>query len=139
MPLCGTLFLVAFEPQLAATAPTGAVGSPSCEQPTGATVAPANPNAGIISMMTEWLAEHEAISQMDAWWQARTQLPNAPAGTPAPPKEATSQMDAWWRERTLLEHALAQKPVPPVQHRRHRGYSVSRMTEFGCPPSVCFR
>ena len=138
--LWGALSLVAFEAPVAATAPIGAVGSPSCEQPTGPTAAPAPTSpADITSMMRQWLAEHEAVSRMDAWWQERTPLPNAPASTPAPLKEATSQMDAWWRERTLLGHAFARKPVPPVQHRRHRGYSVSPVTEFGCPPSVCFK
>ena len=135
MTLWGALSLVAFEAPLAATAPIGAVGSTSCEQPTGPTAAPAPTSQA--DKMRQWLAEHEAVSRMDAWWKERTPLPNAPPSTPAPLKEATSQMDAWWRERTLLGHALARKRVPPVQHRRHRDYSVSPMTEFGCPPSVC--
>ena len=138
MTLWSALSLVAFEAPVAATAPIGAVGSPSCEQPTGPTAAPAPTSpADMTSMMRQWLAEHEAVSRMDAWWQERTPLPNAPASTSAPLNEATSQMDAWWRERTLL--AQARKPVPPVKHRRHRGYFVSPMTEFGCPPSVCFK
>jgi hypothetical protein len=138
MTLWGALSLVAFEPPVAVTAPIGGAGSPSCEQPSGPTAAPApTSQTDTMSMMRQWLAEYEAVSQMDAWWQERTWLPDAPASTPSHLKEGTSQMDAWWRERRLLGHALARKPVPPVQHRRHRIYSVAPMTEFGCPPSVC--
>ena len=89
MTLWGALSLVAFEAPVAATALIGAVGSPSCEQPTGPTAAPApTSQADITSMMRQWLAEHEAVSRMDAWWQERTPLPNAPASTPAPLKDS---------------------------------------------------
>src|SRR5947209_4716066 len=125
--LCGALFLLAVDRQVAAFPPPGGatVASPPvrCEQPAGTIAVPApGSEADILSTMRQWLAEHETISQMDAWWQARTQLPNAPPSAAAPPKEAISELDAWWRERTALEHALARKPVPSVQHRRHRGY-----------------
>ena len=45
-------------------------------EPAGTIAVPApGSEADILSTMRQWLAEHETISQMDAWWQARTQLP----------------------------------------------------------------
>jgi hypothetical protein len=142
--LWGALSLVAVDREVAATSPTGESGaSPAvnCEQPTTSPAVPApKSEADLAWMMTKWLAEREAHSQMEAWWGQRTEVRDPMTDKPAPTvmTKAISQMDTWWRERNELARPAARKPVPPAQyHRRHhREYSVSP-TEFGCPPSIC--
>jgi hypothetical protein len=123
MPLCvNALCSVAVGWRVTAVPPaTAAAVAPApvnCEKPTDPTMVPAqNSEADMVSQIEAWWAQKEAISQIEAWWAQ---------------KEVISQIEAWWRQRTELGRVMARTPVLPVQHRRHRGYSISP-TEFVRP------
>jgi len=146
MPLRSLLSVIAVGWQVAATFPSEAAVIPlvfSCEQPTNSTaLPPPKSEADMVSIINQWMAHEEAISEMKAisqmktWWRERSKQPDALASAPMPParKEATSQMEKWWQQRTELQPAITAKP--PRSHRRQRHYAASS-TEFHCPPSVC--
>lgn len=134
MPFWSVLFLVSITGQVGATPPGQvAVTAPaiSCEQPTNSTaVAPPKSEADVISLMNQWMACKETISQMETWWRERSHQPDALAIKPVPPVSG----GAISQHRTDLRPATMATPQPP--HHRQRPYTASA-TEFGCPPSVC--
>jgi len=140
MPLWSVLFLVPFGWQVAATPPSEAgVTAPavSCEQPTTSTaVPPPKLEADVVSIMNRWIADKEAISQMETWWRERSKQPDALEGKPVPraTRETISQMQTWWQQRSEVQPAKTARPQRPHRHQRH--YAASA-TEFGCPPSLC--
>ena len=140
MPLCSVLFLVLVSGQVAAT-PRGQLAVSRsgvfCEQPTNSIAAPPpKSEADVISLLNQWIAEKETISQMEIWWRERSKHPDALAIKPVSPpgKDTASQTETWRQHRTDLRPAMMATLRRP--HRPQPHYASSA-TEFGCPPSVC--
>ena len=94
----------------------------SCEQPTNSIAVPLpKSEADMISLINQWVAYKEALSQMETWWRERSEQPDALAIKPVSPatKDVISQMETWWQYRTDLRPAMTATPQRPHRHKRH--------------------
>jgi hypothetical protein len=127
--LWGIVFLVAVDRSVAAaiSLPGEAFAPPAikCEQPANTTAAPglrSEPDMG--SILRQFTTHTETLSQLEAWWRARSKSRDVPQDKSAPStmKEALTQMDAWWRERTDLHNG-----IPPEQSSSAMQETIAQM------------